>query len=172
MVALWPAWIVSGSAENASCTGKTLIAALEAAWAHEALVTVATYVVVWLTGNVAEPPGKVSCRSSASGSAGENVMATALEVVHVSVTSCPATTVPVLAVSEIVGAGAGAGGGTVGLGGGAGTGVGGPGSGGRDCVGVPPPPASCDIALEPVPPQPAHSATQRIAVKVTAKLRS
>jgi hypothetical protein len=136
------------------------------------LVTVATYVVVWLRGNVAEPVGKVSCRSSASGSVGEKLIETAFDVVQVRVTSCPATTVPVLAVSETVGAGPGDGGGTVGVGGGTGTGVGGVGKGGRGCVGVPPPPASCDIALEPVPPQPAHSATQIIVVKVMEKLRS
>ena len=41
-VALSPAWMVSGSAENANCTGRTVMVALALACLPDASVTVAT----------------------------------------------------------------------------------------------------------------------------------
>jgi len=43
--------------------------------------------VVWLTGKVAEPVGRVNCRSSAAGRSGEKLMEAAFVAVHVRVAS-------------------------------------------------------------------------------------
>jgi hypothetical protein len=48
---------------------------------------------VLLSGNVADPVGSVSERSSASGNDGEKLIDVALLVFHVSVVSCPGTIV-------------------------------------------------------------------------------
>jgi hypothetical protein len=60
-------------------------------------------VTVLLSGNVADPVGSVSCRSSASGSDGEKLIEAALFVLQVSVVSCPGTIVCGLAESVTLG---------------------------------------------------------------------
>src|SRR5438105_6378958 len=114
--------------------------------------TVATYVVVLVGGNVAEPVGKVSWRSSASGSGGAKLMDETLVVVQLSVVSWPGTTVWRLADSEIVG---GVGGGV----GGGGFGCGGGGGGFRlpaEVVSI--------LAADPLLAHPAQKAIRRMAV--------
>ena len=64
---------------------------------------VATYVVVLLSGNVADPVGSVSCRPSDAGSGGVKLIEAALLVFQVNVVSWPATSVCGLADNEIVG---------------------------------------------------------------------
>src|SRR5438105_1471468 len=103
--------------------------------------------------------GSVNWRSSAWGRAGAKLIDTALVAAHVSVVSCPATTVWGLVLREIVGGET-----DVGTGGGGGT-------GGTDWVGAGPPPASCELKLEPAPPHPAQSAIQTTTVKLMRKLR-
>jgi len=129
--------------------------------------TVATYLVVLLSGNVAEPVGKVSCRSSASGSAGAKLMVVAFLVVQVRVVSWPATTVRGLTASETVGAGAGGLGGTGGGLGGTGGGLGGVGEGvggGNGVCGFPPFPVElvCGASVELAPPHPAKKAIAKM----------
>ena len=111
---------MSGAAEKFNCTDSTLIVKLALACAPLESATVTTYVVVLLTGNVAEPVGRVSCRPSESGSSGLKLMEDALFVVQLNVVSWPATTVCRFAESDTDGEGAGVGVGGIGGGNGAG----------------------------------------------------
>ena len=142
-----------------SSTGSTVMVKLALTCCPPEFATVATYVVVLVGGNVAEPVGKVSWRSSASGSGGAKLMDDALLVVQLNVVSWPATTVCKLAESEIVGGPGAGGGGVGGTPGGAG-GVGGAG-------GFRPFPSEvvCGMDADPLPPHPAQKATIRTAAK-------
>src|SRR6185312_13590472 len=99
--------MVSGSAEKLNCAERTAMVTVAVAPFPSVLVTVATYVVVAFKGNVAEPLGNVSWRSSASGSCGSKLIDTAFAVFQVKVVSWPATIVCGLAENEIVPGGAG-----------------------------------------------------------------
>lgn len=93
-------------------------------------------------------------------------MVVALLVVHVSVVSCPATTVTGLADSETVGGADGGLGGTGGGPGGFGGGTGGEGGIGGTC-GFPPVPTElvCGANAEPAPPHPAQKRPKRIVAR-------